>query len=185
MASCPRIVLHRQEGSVEKLNNRKPQQKESDIINKLKHCRESGQRQKPIGLSPKHNKPCSEHAQTSKRLKPNKSTTTSDNHFHRHKRKNKCLSAAMLILLVQVIGRTPTRSPKELWGIPALEPRSRIAQSVPAATTHQRVYKSVEGHSGATWSSAHPTCHQQGLGQQQGANNASETGCTELLYCSS
>ncbi len=49
-------------GQLTNVDKRKPQQNESDQIKKLQHHKGPGQRQDPVGLSPRHN--LFKHAQT-------------------------------------------------------------------------------------------------------------------------
>ena len=71
-------------GQLTNVDKRKLQQNESEQIKKLQHHKGPGQRQDPVGLSPRHNNPCFKHAQTTDQPKLSKTDTERDKHYHTH-----------------------------------------------------------------------------------------------------
>jgi len=90
------------------VDKRKPQQNESDQIKKLQHHKGPGQRQDPVGLSPRHNNPCFKHAQTTDQPKLSKTDTERDRHYRTHKKRNKRVLYAAAFLVLWMLSPTPT-----------------------------------------------------------------------------
>jgi len=95
-------------GQLTNIDKRKLQQNESDQIKKLQHHKGPGQRQIPVGLSPRHNNPCFKHAQTTDQPKLSKTDTERDKHYHTHKKRKKCLLYAAALLVLWMLSPIPT-----------------------------------------------------------------------------
>ena len=90
------------------VDKRKLRQNESDQITKLQHHKGPGQRQDPVGLSPRHNNPCFKHAQTTDQPKLSKTDTERDKHYHTHKKRKKRLLYAAALLVLWMLSPSPT-----------------------------------------------------------------------------
>ena len=95
-------------GQLTNVDKRKLQQNESDQIKKLQHHKGPGQRQDPVGLSPRHNNPCFKHAQTTDQPKLSKTDTERDKHYHTHKNRKKRLLYAAAVLVLWMLSPIPT-----------------------------------------------------------------------------
>ncbi len=74
----------------------------------IQHYKGPGQRQNPVGLSPRHNNPCFKHAQTTDQPKLSKTDTERDRHYHTHRKRKKCLLYAAAFLVLWMLSPTPT-----------------------------------------------------------------------------
>jgi len=95
-------------GQLTNVDKRKLQQNESDQIKKLQHHKGPGQRQDPVGLSPRHNNPCFKHAQTTDQPKLSKTDSEWDRHYHTHKKRRKRLFCAAALLVLWMLSPIPT-----------------------------------------------------------------------------
>ena len=95
-------------GQLTNVDKRKLQQNESEQIKKLQHHKGPGQRQDPVGLSPRHNNPCFKHAQTTDQPKLSKTDTERDKHYHTHKKRKKRLLYAAAFLVLWMLLPIPT-----------------------------------------------------------------------------
>ena len=90
------------------VDKRKFQQNGSDQIKKLQHHKGPGQRQDPVGLSPRHNNPCCKNAGTTDQLKLSKTGTDYDRHYHTHKKRKKRLLFAADFLVLWMLSPSAT-----------------------------------------------------------------------------
>ena len=94
-------------GQLTNVDKRKLQQNESEQIKTLQHHKGPGQRQDPVGLSPRHNNPCFKHAQTTDQPKLSKTDTERDKHYHTHKKREKRLVYAAAVLVLWMLSPSP------------------------------------------------------------------------------
>ncbi len=110
LASCPHCFGHQcwQEGSVDACRQAQAPTERKRPDQELSYHKGPGQRQIPVGLSPRHNNPCYEHAQTTDQPKLSRTDTELDKHYHTHKKRKKFLLYAAALLVLWMLSPIPT-----------------------------------------------------------------------------
>jgi len=98
-------------GQLTNVDKRKLRQNGSNQIRKQQHHKGPGQRQDPVGLSPRHNNPCFQNAQTTDQPELSETDSERDRHYHTHKNRKKRMLCAAALLVLWTLSPTPTVFP--------------------------------------------------------------------------